>query len=268
VPLNNENLKKVLLMKMFCNVALIVISAFCFASCGSRQTTDTNSAQKTEAQKEEVAQTVTETPATKAAVPERKNQKAIIKTDYGNMTVLLYDETPIHRDNFIKLATDGFYNGTLFHRVIKDFMIQGGDPDSRDAATNQPLGRGGPGYTLEAEFYPGFIHKKGALAAARMGDQMNPEKRSSGSQFYIVHGKRITAPELNSQAARSGAFYTHEQIKIYEETGGTPFLDTQYTVFGEVVDGLDVIDRIANVQTGSANRPVKDVRMTVELISD
>ncbi len=255
-------------MKKFCNVALIIISAFYFASCGSQQPTDTGSVQNNEMKKEEVAQTVVETPATRPAAPEKKNQKAIIKTDYGNITVLLYDETPIHRDNFIKLADEGFYNGTLFHRVIKDFMIQGGDPDSRDAAPNQPLGRGGPGYTLEAEFYPEFYHKKGALAAARMGDQMNPEKRSSGSQFYIVQGKKISKPELNSLASRSGAFYTPEQINVYEDIGGTPFLDTQYTVFGEVVDGMDVIDRIANVQTGSANRPIKDIRMTVELIND
>jgi len=199
---------------------------------------------------------------------ERKGQKAKISTKYGEMVVLLYDETPQHRDNFIKLVNEGFYDGTLFHRVMKDFMIQGGDPDSRDAKPNQPLGRGGPGYTIEAEIVPEFYHKKGALAAARQPDQVNPEKRSSGSQFYIVQGKRYTAAELNQYAKRSGAMYTSEQIKAYQTIGGTPFLDTDYTVFGEVVDGIEVIDKIAAVKTSAQNRPFEDIEMTVTLIDE
>jgi len=198
----------------------------------------------------------------------KKGQKVKISTEYGDMIVLLYDDTPKHRDNFIKLTKEGYYNGTLFHRVIKDFMIQGGDPDSKNAKPGQRLGMGGPGYTIPAEFNPEHIHKKGALAAARKGDQMNPEKRSSGSQFYIVEGKKYSAPELNNMAKRTHAIYTPEQINTYKTIGGTPFLDTQYTVFGEVVEGLDVIDKIASVKTGAGNRPVKDIKMTVTLINE
>jgi peptidyl-prolyl cis-trans isomerase B (cyclophilin B) len=197
---------------------------------------------------------------------ETKGQKVKISTRYGDMVVVLYDETPQHRDNFIKLVNEGYYDGTLFHRVMQDFMIQGGDPDSRDAQPNQGLGKGGPGYTIEAEFVPEFYHKKGALAAARQPDQVNPEKRSSGSQFYVVQGKRYTDAELNQMAKRTGAFYTPEQIKVYQTIGGTPFLDTDYTVFGEVVDGMEVIDKIAAVKTSAQNRPVEDVEMTLSLI--
>lgn len=196
---------------------------------------------------------------------ETKGQKVLISTDYGNMTVLLYDGTPKHRDNFIKLVKEGFYNGTLFHRVIKDFMIQGGDPDSKKAKAGQQLGIGGPGYTIEAEFRPEYYHKKGALAAARQGDQVNPERRSSGSQFYIVQGKKVTAAELNNMVQSTGATYTADQINTYQNIGGTPFLDNQYTVFGEVIDGLDVIDKIAAANTGAGNRPVKDIKMTITL---
>jgi peptidyl-prolyl cis-trans isomerase B (cyclophilin B) len=149
---------------------------------------------------------------------------------------------------------------------MKDFMIQGGDPDSKNAQPGQRLGVGGPGYTIEAEFNPAFYHKKGALAAARQGDQMNPERRSSGSQFYLVQGKKYTAAELNQIAKRTGAFYTPEQITVYQTIGGTPFLDTQYTVFGEVVEGLEVIDKIAAVNTGAMNRPAEDIEMTLTLI--
>lgn len=249
-----------------CYIALFIAFTIpLFAGCSSQQSGEQNNRTETAAAEE---RTPPETAETAPMRPVAKNQKAIISTDFGDMTIILYDETPIHRDNFIKLATEGFFDGTLFHRVIKDFMIQGGDPDSRDAAPNKPLGMGGPGYTLQAEFSPEFIHKKGALAAARQGDQMNPERRSSGSQFYIVQGKKVTPAELNTHASRTGAIYTTDQIKIYEEIGGTPFLDNQYTVFGEVIEGLDVIDRIANVQTGGGNRPAQDVKMTVRLINN
>lgn len=252
-------------MKIYYITLFISFTIPLFMSCSSQQNGERKNRTETSAIKE---RTPAETTETAPQRPVAKNQKAVISTDYGDITIILYDETPIHRDNFIKLASDGFFDGTLFHRVIKDFMIQGGDPDSRSAAPNQPLGRGGPGYTLPAEFSPEFIHKKGALAAARQGDQMNPERQSSGSQFYIVQGKKVTPAELNTHASRTGAIYTTEQIKIYEEIGGTPFLDNQYTLFGEVIEGLDVIDQIANVQTGGGNRPVQDVKMTVRLIND
>ena len=191
-------------------------------------------------------------------------QKVLIETDYGNMTVLLYDETPQHRDNFIKLVEEGFYDDLLFHRVIKNFMIQGGDPDSRDAAAGQMLGQGGPGYTIPAEI--GQMHYKGALSAARLADQVNPEKESSGSQFFIVQGTAVQDAQLDQWEQQSGVEYTPEQRKIYREIGGYPYLDGQYTVFGEVVDGLDVIDKIANVQVGQADRPVEDIRMKITLL--
>ncbi len=255
-------------MKKYFFIAVVLMAAFALGACSNQA--GKQHAQVNRKEKQAVAQQT----ANQAAAPAseetntKTGRKALIKTDYGNMTVLLYDETPKHRDNFIKLVKEGYYNGTLFHRVIRDFMIQGGDPDSKGAAANQPLGRGGPGYTIQAEFHPEYIHKKGALAAARQGDQVNPERRSSGSQFYIVQGKKVTAAELNNIAKRTGAIYTPEQIKTYETIGGTPFLDNQYTVFGEVIDGLDVIDKIAAVQTGAMNRPVKDVKMTIEMIDE
>lgn len=193
---------------------------------------------------------------------EKKETMVIISTDYGDMKIKLYDETPLHRDNFIKLAKEGFFDGLLFHRVIPQFMIQGGDPTSRDAKPGQQLGAGGPGYTIPAEFNPNFIHKKGALSAARQGDQVNPKRASSGSQFYIVQGRTASAQELQ----RGGIQYTPEQIKVYAEQGGTPFLDGQYTVFGEVVEGLDVIDKIAAVRTAPGDRPIEDVKFTVKVV--
>lgn len=193
---------------------------------------------------------------------EKKETMVVISTDYGDMKIKLYDETPLHRDNFIKLAKEGFFDGLLFHRVIPQFMIQGGDPTSKDAKPGQSLGAGGPGYTIPAEFNPNFIHKKGALSAARQGDQVNPKRASSGSQFYVVQGRTASAQELQ----RGGIKYSDEQIKIYEEQGGTPFLDGQYTVFGEVVEGLDVIDKIAAVRTAPGDRPMEDVKFTVKVI--
>ncbi len=190
---------------------------------------------------------------------DKKVVKFVIHTDYGDMKGILYNETPKHRDNFVKLAESGFYDGTLFHRVISGFMIQGGDPDSKNAKPGQQLGMGGPGYTVPAEFNKNFIHKKGALAAARMGDQGNPTKASSGSQFYIVQGKKVPAAQL-------GANYTAEQKTVYETVGGVPFLDTQYTVYGEITEGLDVIDKIAAVQKDGSDRPAKDVKMTVKIV--
>ncbi len=188
-----------------------------------------------------------------------------IQTEFGNMKIELFDSTPEHRDNFIKLATEGFYDDLLFHRVISGFMVQGGDPDSRDAPAGRGLGTGGPGYTINAEI--GEKHFKGRLSAARQGDSVNPEKKSSGSQFYIVQGKPTPVEQLEAQAARAGFTYTDEDKKIYETVGGTPFLDNQYTVFGQVVEGLEVIDKIAAVQCDGRDRPLEDVKMKVVVLN-
>ncbi len=246
----------------------------------------------------------------------------LIETEFGNMKVKLYDETPQHRDNFTKLVTDSFYNGTLFHRVINGFMIQGGDPNSKNAKAGQALGNGNVGYTVPAEFRQPLIHKKGALAAARTGDAVNPEKASSGCQFYIVDGSTVGAKQLESANARKAggkkrtignqvmsdpknsdlrnafirvrqaglkdsieyygmkiqniidsiydiqsadAFaYTPDQIALYDSLGGTPALDWDYTVFGEVVEGLNVIDSIAMQKTDRRDRPVTDIKMTIK----
>jgi len=195
-----------------------------------------------------------------------KEQKVQIETEYGKIVLKLYNETPLHRDNFIKLIKDDFYKDLLFHRIIGDFMIQGGDPDSKGAPAGKMLGAGDIGYTTPAEFDSALIHKKGALAAARQGDAVNPKKESSGCQFYIVDGKTQTEDELQRLSMQTGVKYTLEQIEIYKTIGGTPFFDMQYTVFGEVVEGMDVIDKIAAVQTGRGDRPVKDLKFTITLI--
>lgn len=197
-----------------------------------------------------------------------KKSYAIIETAYGNMKVLLYEDTPLHRENFIKLAKSGFYDGLLFHRVINGFMIQGGDPDSRDAQPGVMLGNGGPGYTIPAEFRPARFHKKGALAAARQGDAVNPQKESSGSQFYIVQGKVYNEAIMQKIAAQMNKTFSEEQIKAYGTIGGSPWLDNDYTVFGEVIEGLEVIDKIAAVQCGGADRPLNDVKMTIKIIEE
>ena len=171
------------------------------------------------------------------ANPAQPQKKFIIHTDLGDMKGILYNETPRHRDNFIKLVNSGYYNGTLFHRVISGFMIQGGDPDSKNAKPGQRLGTGNPGYTIPAEFNPKFTHKRGALAAARIGGPSNPKKVSSGSQFYIVEPEK-----------------------------GAHSLDNDYTVFGEITEGLDVITKIATVQKDQADRPLKDIKMTIKTI--
>lgn len=191
-----------------------------------------------------------------------------ISTGYGDITVKLYNETPLHRDNFLKLVKDGFYDGLLFHRVIDEFMIQGGDPESRDAPQGTSLGQGGPGYTITAEIKPGLIHRKGALAAARMGDHINPTKASSGSQFYLVQGKVYPLEELNGIEQRHRVVFSQKQKELYSTVGGTPQLDGEYTVFGEVTEGLNVIDAIAALPADPNNRPLKDVKMKMTIIRD
>lgn len=245
--------------------------------------------------------------------------KVTIKTTEGDITVRLYDETPRHRDNFLKLAQEGYYNGTLFHRVIKNFMIQGGDPNSKGAPAGVQLGTGGPGYTIPAEIQPQFIHKRGALAAARQGDEVNPERASSGSQFYIVWGQVYNdgqigqlARQLQMQAEQSifnrlagehrkeimdlrrnrdqaglmelqndliaqtqaimaeqgGAALTEAQKQTYTTIGGTPHLDGQYTVFGEVEEGLDVVEKIQGTETMPGDRPKQDIQiLSVEVMA-
>lgn len=186
-----------------------------------------------------------------------------IQTDYGNMIVELFDDTPKHKENFLELIRKNFFDDLLFHRVIDGFMIQGGDPQSRDAAPNARLGAGGPGYQIDAEMDAGHKHVKGALAAARQGDAVNPEKKSSGSQFYIVHGGPVKENDLKVFGQRNQLTYAENEIASYEENGGTPFLDGQYTVFGRVLKGLDVIDKIAAARTGQGDRPEENITMKI-----
>jgi cyclophilin family peptidyl-prolyl cis-trans isomerase len=186
-----------------------------------------------------------------------------IETNFGNMMAELYSSTPQHRDNFVKLAEEGYYNDLLFHRVISSFMIQGGDPNSRNAPAGQSLGFGGPSYKIPAEFVDSLVHLKGVFAAARDG---NPQKASSGSQFYIVQGAPVTDQVLNQIEASKGFYYTPEQREAYKTLGGTPHLDRDYTVFGRVIEGLDVLDKIAAVATDRNNRPLEDVKMKIKVI--
>ncbi|AEE50034.1 peptidyl-prolyl cis-trans isomerase cyclophilin type [Haliscomenobacter hydrossis DSM 1100] len=187
----------------------------------------------------------------------------MIETDFGNMLVRLSDATPKHRDNFLKLAEQGYFDGTLFHRVISGFMIQGGDPNSKNAKPGQQLGMGGPNYTIEAEFVDSLAHIKGAIAAAHTG---NPQKRSSGSQFYIVHGSPVSDAQLNEREGSYNFRYSKAQRDAYAKLGGYPPLDREYTVFGQVIQGLDVIDKIAAQPTLPGNRPKSDVKMKVRVI--
>lgn len=245
-----------------------------------------------------------------------KDKIVQIDTDFGAIKIKLYKETPLHQKNFLKLVKQGFYDDLIFHRVINNFMIQGGDPNSREAKEGVRLGSGGPGYTVPAEINQQFFHKKGALAAARMPDSVNPKKESSGSQFYIVQGKIFTKAEIENMqkqknASRSKSIFqklykenkqefeqlrkagkqdemnirvselreqaeeeaklqseyvfSEEQIKAYTTVGGYPSLDNEYTVFGEVIEGLDIIDKIAAVETDRYDRPLKDVKFKIEV---
>ncbi len=195
-----------------------------------------------------------------------------VETTMGEMKIQLFSSTPKHRDNFVKLVKQGFYDSLLFHRVIPNFMIQGGDPDSKDAIAGKPLGTGGPGYTIDAELGKTdsgvvHIHRKGMLAAARMGDQANPKKASSGSQFYIVQGELQTDAQLDEIENFRKFKYTEAQRKDYKEKGGTPHLDGEYTVFGELIEGEEVLEKISKVSCDPFNRPREDVRilkMTIE----
>lgn len=208
------------------------------------------------------AQKTTQKAETQSKEPE-KTYYVLIETSYGNMTCKLYNETPQHRDNFLKLVREGFYNDLLFHRVINQFMIQGGDPDSRNAKPDQMLGAGGLDYRIPAEFNKNLFHKKGALAAARDG---NPQKASSSCQFYIVQGNVWDGQRLMMLQQQMNKQLTPEAIEAYRTIGGTPHLDMDYTVFGEVVEGLEVIDKIAAVPTGKADRPIEDVKFKISIV--
>lgn len=204
----------------------------------------------------------------KDSILKKKDRKrdVLIQTTLGDVVVRLSDSTPLHRDNFLKLVKVGYYDSILFHRVIRDFMIQSGDPDSKRAAPGTPLGNGGPGYTIPAEFRTSLFHKKGVIAAARTGDNVNPQKASSGSQFYIVQGRVFTDAGLDSLETMrlNGRKIPVAQREIYKSIGGTPHLDQGYTVYGEVVKGLDIVDKIAAVQTSKGrdrDRPLQDIRI-------
>ena len=187
----------------------------------------------------------------------------VLRTQFGDMVIELFDDTPLHRDNFSKLVEKGFYDDLLFHRVIQGFMIQGGDPRSKNASANSALGAGGPGYNVPAEISAKHLHIKGALCAARQPESVNPKRESSGSQFYIVHGQKMTDASLEQMQNSKGITYTEEQKQLYKELGGAPQLDLDYTVFGRVVQGLDIIDQIAQAQTTKTDRPIKDIKMKI-----
>ncbi len=186
----------------------------------------------------------------------------VMETTKGTLKIMLYDNTFRHSDNFVKLVNEGYYNGQLFHRVINNFMIQTGDDQSINAKPGVSLGHGGKNYEIDAEFFPEYYHKKGAIAAARQGDNVNPQKKSSGSQFYIVQGNKLTE-EIFEAMVKKGMHppFTDEQKIIYSEIGGTPHLDYNYTVFGEVIEGLEVIDKIASVPCDQRDRPVEDIKI-------
>lgn len=190
-----------------------------------------------------------------------KQSEVLLKTTVGDVRIKLYDQTPLHRDNFIKLVNEGYYNGMLFHRVIRDFMVQTGDPDSKTARSGQRLGSGGPNYTIDAEIEPSLFHKRGAVAAARLGDAMNPKRASSGSQFYIVLGERYSQQMLDTLVNRYGIKLSDEQREVYINDGGTPHLDGAYTVFGQVSEGLEIVDMIQNAATDAYDRPIEDIKI-------
>lgn len=295
------------------NFFLPLVVAMGLCSCGTQAAADAAASSLADAEKAQQSQ------ANMTQTTDSSNVKVEVETTMGNFTVLLYGDTPRHRDNFVKLVREGYYDGTLFHRVINEFMVQAGDPDSRTAKPGQQLGAGGPDYKIDAEIvYPKHFHKRGALAAARQGDQVNPTRQSSGSQFYVVTGKKLAEGDLarieqymqqsarqtvfnrkvqelrqqimqmqqagdqaglnalqqrliaetDSEVAANPAKLTPEQRTAYTTEGGTPHLDGQYTVFGEVVSGMDVIDKIEKVATGPNDRPREDVRIIKMKIAD
>lgn len=296
--------------KLFSGLLSLLALTACDTKADTAQQTEPNQNSDKPTMAEQTSTTATPAPAA------NDDAKVLIKTSEGDIEILLYGDTPKHQENFLKLVKEGYYDGTLFHRVINEFMVQAGDPDSKGAPAGKALGQGGPGYQINAEFvYPKHFHKRGALAAARTADQINPERKSSGSQFYIVTGKTYSPAELDQleaqmkQGEMQGVFYklanerradimkmqqegdqaglmklqeeliaiaeketpdvklTDEQRKAYTTEGGTPFLDNQYTVFGEVIKGMDVVSKIEKTETGANDRPAKDVKiLSMEVI--
>jgi peptidyl-prolyl cis-trans isomerase B (cyclophilin B) len=256
--------------KMKTIIALVLLSLFAVhaAAQTGKQPVTKPAAQKT-ATKPAVKPAATKTAKPVANAPKQIRIPGVrvkITTDSGVIVVRLYDSTPLHRDNFIKLANEHYFDSLLFHRVMYQFMIQGGDPNSKNAQPGQMLGNGDIGYTLPSEFNPALHHKKGALAAARMPDHVNPDKASSACQFYIVQGRKWTDMDLNNIEMQRPTKYTEAQRNDYKTIGGYPPLDMNYTVFGEVETGLEVIDKIASVRTAPGDRPIGDVRMYIEVI--
>lgn len=289
------------------NILALLAVVLCFAACSSKPSNARKGGKAKTSQTKKMSQTAND-----------QSAKVLIKTTEGDITVLLYGDTPLHRDNFLKLVKNKTLEGTLFHRVINEFMVQAGDPDSKTAKSGQQLGAGDVGYTVPAEFkYPTHFHKRGALSAARQGDQVNPKKESSGCQFYIVTGKKASAAELDQMSARAkqeavqsifyrlaeprmaevramqqagdqaglmklqqelvaqaeaeaakGDYGIPQNIRdVYMQLGGTPFLDRNYTVFGEVLKGMDVVEKIEKAETDHNDRPKKDIRiLSMEVI--
>lgn len=221
---------------------ILLLLAFTLTSCSSQKKIEKDSKKG----------------ATEAETKNNSMTKVLIKTSMGDITIALYNETPQHRDNFIKLVKEGYYDGVLFHRIIQGFMIQTGDPDSKTAKPGQRLGMGGPSYRIPAEFVPTLFHQRGAVAAAR---DNNLAKASSGSQFYIVDGKTYDENYLNMISQRTGKTFTDEQKHVYSTVGGAPFLDGDYTVFGEVVSGMIIVDKIAAQEKDANDRPLEDIKI-------
>ncbi|MEO5500658.1 MAG: peptidylprolyl isomerase [Ginsengibacter sp.] len=204
--------------------------------------------------------------ASRRGIDNNKDHFIKIETDSGNIVVQLYNKTPLHRNNFLKLAKEKYFDGILFHRVIQHFMIQGGDPDSKGAPAGKMLGDGGLKYTIPAEFDSTLFHKRGAFAAAREGDDVNPKKASSSTQFYIVQGKIFTDAQLDAAEKRIGRKIPQYQRDVYKTIGGAPHLDGSYTVFGEVVEGMNVVDKIAAMPVDKNNRPITDIKMKIRVL--
>ena len=231
--------------------SMLLLALFVMAACSSPK--NTAPAEKQQVQDQSKPEESKKEPMT----------QILIKTSMGDITIALYNETPQHRDNFVKLVKENYYHDVLFHRIIKGFMIQTGDPDSKTAKPGQRLGMGGPGYRVPAEFVPSLYHKRGAVAAAR---DNNPAKASSGSQFYIVDGEVYSPDKLDMIAARTGKSFSPEQRQAYTTVGGAPFLDGDYTVFGEVVSGMEVVDKIAAQEKDGYDRPLKDIKIISAIV--